>query len=82
MTVKDLIEKLSRLNPDFQVVLSRDEEGNRFSPLNKLTTGQYEPDTDYKGEFYESQLVRNNDEMGEIEIPQEQHNTVCLWPSC
>ena len=41
MTVRDLIEKLSAEDPDREVVMSRDPEGNGYSPLYSYWTGIY-----------------------------------------
>jgi hypothetical protein len=37
MKVKDLIARLKELNPNHEVVMSRDEEGNSFSHLYGLS---------------------------------------------
>lgn len=33
MKVKDLIEKLQKLNPNLLVIMARDSEGNNYGPL-------------------------------------------------
>lgn len=38
MTVKRLIEHLSLLDPDLQVIVSQDEEGNGYRSLHSLET--------------------------------------------
>lgn len=39
MTNKQLIAKLSKLDPNLIVVMASDSEGNGFSPLSSLDTG-------------------------------------------
>lgn len=41
MTVKELIEQLSNLDPDLPVHVSSDPEGNRFHELSEIEHGQY-----------------------------------------
>ena len=51
MKVKELIALLSETNPELEVVLSKDGEGNSYSPLADHSFGQYEPDSTYSGEL-------------------------------
>lgn len=44
MTVKELIEKLQTLDQDLLVVMSKDAEGNGFSPIYSASVGQYDED--------------------------------------
>lgn len=41
MTVKELIKLLKKQPPDLQVVLSKDSEGNSYSPINGYGIGFY-----------------------------------------
>ncbi len=44
MTVKELIEKLQKLPPDPEVVVSIDEEGNGFKPIGDIQADMlYQP---------------------------------------
>lgn len=52
MKVKQLIQKLSALNDDVTVVLSRDEEGNGYGELRDLSFQIYAD-----GEIYASVLT-------------------------
>jgi hypothetical protein len=51
MTVAELIELLSDMNPNAQVVCQKDSEGNGYSPLSGAEAGYYLPDSSYSGEF-------------------------------
>jgi hypothetical protein len=64
MTVTELIAKLQNLPADSQVVMSKDAEGNDFSPLEECIVGHYEPYTTWSGEF--------------TEVPNG--GAVALWP--
>lgn len=67
-TVTELIEELRLLPGDFQVVLSKDAEGNGFSPFGGTSPGFYDEETTYSGDFREE------------EWEDEPSNAVCLWP--
>lgn len=50
MTVKELIEELSKLEPDRQVILQKDAEGNGYSPLCDIDNAAYVADSTWGGE--------------------------------
>jgi hypothetical protein len=41
INVTELIAPLSKYNPDAQIVISRDSEGNAFSPVDEVAFGLY-----------------------------------------
>jgi hypothetical protein len=55
---------LGAFSDDAEVVLSKDGEGNSFSPLSDLSRGRYVADTTWCGEFHGS----------------DEGETCCLWP--
>lgn len=57
---------------DLEVVLSKDVEGNGYSPLAGTSIGHYEPDSTYSGEFTDP-----DDE----DYVQGSSNAVVLWPT-
>lgn len=75
MTVKELMELLSAENPRAEVVLSKDGEGNSFSPACDYSVGFYVPESTWCGEFYPEKY---SDEMDEDDkkIP-----ALVLWPT-
>jgi hypothetical protein len=52
MLVKELIEILQEFDPDTQIIIAKDPEGNGYSPGSSYFTGYYIPDTTYSGEVY------------------------------
>lgn len=65
-TVKQLRAALTDVDDDFIVILSKDAEGNGFSPLDEVEGPMtYEPDSTWSGEIIEN---HDND------------NCVVLWP--
>lgn len=50
MTVKELIEYLQQCNPSDLVVLSRDAEGNGYSPLESYSEDLYVAESSWYGE--------------------------------
>lgn len=66
MKVKELIEILKPLDPEAEVILSKDAEGNNYSPLSDYSSGKYIPDSTWSGEF---------------ESRRGKYNAICLWPT-
>ena len=67
MTIKQLRERLSVYPEDTLVVLSKDSEGNGFSPLSDdLSMGRYIEEHKWSGEFV----------LGGRKGKQ----ALCLWP--
>ncbi len=52
ITVWDLKEFLKNYPDDYTVIISKDGEGNLFSPMAKgVSVGRWEPDNPFVGEF-------------------------------
>lgn len=70
MKVKELIEKLKLEDEDAEVILSADEEGNYYSPLEgrlEFGKGYYIPNNTWSGEFLEQKYIDDeNEQEGEI----------------
>ena len=73
MTVKELIETLKDLPQDLQVVMSKDGEGNNYSPLDSHSVGRYMPDSTWSGDY----LSIEDAEEGGFDNAEP---VVCLWP--
>ncbi len=69
MKIKELIPLLQKMDPEFEVILSCDNEGNSFSPLEKLSHGYYERDSPFYVE------VDETDRSEHIA-----HNSVTMYP--
>ena len=50
MKVKELIELLQKLDQEALVIMSKDAEGNSFSPLDEVETCLYQPDSTWSGD--------------------------------
>lgn len=74
MKMRELLQILKNLEAaspetlDYEVVMSRDAEGNGYSPLYNTALVRYDPDSDFGGE------VSGWDEDVE-------ENAFCLWPT-
>jgi hypothetical protein len=85
-TVGDLLAALAKLDPSLPIVISRDEEGNGFSPLADWEEGAYAPDVWGEGDLstYSGQLVDENpdsDEEGDAEDEgRVSVKVLVLWP--
>lgn len=70
MKVKELIEKLKLEDEDAEVILSADEEGNYYSPLEGTLgfgKGYYIPNNTWSGEFLNREYINDENELeGEI----------------
>lgn len=75
MTVKELIDELSKLNPDLPVIMSKDTEGNGFSPLHDAEEAFYLSYNTWSGEHYSEE-----DEDDEFDTPEGTIPAVFLWP--
>jgi len=73
MTVKELIEKLQAIPGDRLVVMSKDAEGNEYSPLDDVRGGYYRAETTWTGDF--TSRPEDAEEMG------AKQEVVCLWPT-
>lgn len=71
MTVRELMTALASHPPDALVVMSRDSEGNWYSPLANVDPVHYTAETTWSGE---------------VDHPSDPHpdgpNAVALWPVC
>ena len=72
MTVAELIAYLQTQDQDAKVILSKDGEGNNFSPLSEGAEGTYVASTPWHGEFYSSE---DAEDLGIEGTP-----SLCLWP--
>ena len=70
MTVKEMIELLQDLPQDHKVIMSKDSEGNSFSPFEDYSEGIYTEETTWYGDWRQDEDL----EKGEKE------NAICLWP--
>jgi hypothetical protein len=58
MKVSELIEELKALDPDMEVIVQKDSEGNGYSPLAGVDPGAiYVADSTWSGEVYEAELT-------------------------
>jgi hypothetical protein len=70
MKVSELISLLQTFPPDHIVVMSKDSEGNSYSPYADFSLGVYTPDTTWYGDFT----------THPEEVEDYKENAVCLWP--
>jgi len=73
LTVRELIDRLTQLGQDEAlVILSKDQEGNEFSPLWEVLPGEYEPDSPYSGQFFAD---------GDPDYLVAPRPAIALWPT-
>jgi hypothetical protein len=78
MKVRELIKLLRTLNQDAVVVLSTDEEGNGFGPLEDYSVMKYDPETRECG------FAELTPELKKVGYSEEDLGTgvdaIVLWP--
>ena len=84
MKVKELIEELKLCDPESEVIIQKDSEGNGYSPCNGADNeAVYVPDTAYSGIVYDTKWTAGDCCMEEFEW-EELKNTaqraVVLYP--
>lgn len=78
MKVKELIKILQEFNPELDLIISTDDEGNSYRDTIWVTPGHIE-DTEYELEFH----MYERDEEGEeiwptVEVAAEKATALCL----
>lgn len=68
MKVKDFIMYLERFNPELDIILSKDSEGNGFSPLHSVTHEMYIAESTWSGE------------LATDDYENFKFNSIVLWP--
>jgi len=76
MKVGNFRKLLEGLPDDAELVLSKDEEGNDFSPVSDITEGMYYSTETWYGEFFA---------MGDLDEDEQEEKDVgvqafCIWP--
>ena len=70
MKVKELIEKVKLEDENAEVIISADEEGNYYSPLEGTLgfgKGYYIPNNTWSGQFLNQEYINDENELeGEI----------------
>ena len=72
MNVKELIEYLKGFDPETEIVLQKDSEGNGYSLLAGADEGFYVPDSTWSGEFYDPEYTIDDFCMDEDEFAEMQ----------
>ena len=82
MKVSDLIAKLQKLDQDRVVIMSKDGEGNDFSPLDNIETAAYCADSTWSGEVGLEKLTDKDRERGydEEDVKENGVPAAVLWP--
>jgi hypothetical protein len=68
MKVKELLEALATADPDAEVILQKDAEGNGYSPLSCADLeAVYIPESTYSGTVYSMGWSANDADMSELD---------------
>jgi hypothetical protein len=77
ITVGELKAMLDEFDDDRIVVVSYDMEGNGYTPLEAITWGAYFPETEYSGDFVDSDDLEDDENINRT----ESEPAIVLWPS-
>ncbi|MCP4990834.1 MAG: hypothetical protein GY928_33775 [Colwellia sp.] len=84
MNVKELKELLESMNDADLVILSKDSEGNSFSPLDGHSKEVYAPDSSCSGDIYIRELTPELEKQGygndDVYHGDDGKNAIVLWP--
>ena len=82
MTVKELIETLSKINPEWEVVIAIDEEGNGFNPLEDIETNHMYDKLTHEISLKEltPELLKQGYTEEDLPYDQSGVDAVVLWP--
>lgn len=83
MKVKDLLEALKELDPEMEIILQKDSEGNGYSPLAGADPdGIYIAETTWCGDVYDSNWTADGADMEEEEWDEilSRPRCVVLYP--
>jgi hypothetical protein len=83
MQVKELIKSLQAMDPDMEVIMQEDAEGNGYSPLAGADPDAiYVADSTYSGDVYDANSTADENCMDEEEWEalQKQPRAVILYP--
>lgn len=83
LTVADLIELLQEEDPDRIVVMSKDGEGNSYSPLSDFSSASYVAECTWSGEIGIEELTDELKAMGytEEDVIEGGVPALVLWPT-
>ena len=83
MKVKDLIRELQLMDPEMEVIMQKDAEGNGYSPLAGADpNGIYIAETTWYGEVYDATWTAEDADMDEDlwEAMLKKPRCVVLYP--
>lgn len=86
MTIKELREAIAELPDDMLVVMSKDGEGNGYSPLSGVDQSMYRADSTWSGEIAIAALTDEAREQGysdeDVGTKEDGYEpAVVLWPT-
>lgn len=85
MKIKELIRELSLHDPETEIILSGDAEGNNFSPLANFSFGIYEDESEnsWRGHFYSFEFSAEEHMLPEDvweSLLETKPKAIVLWP--
>jgi hypothetical protein len=84
MKVRELIEALQQEDPEREVIMASDGEGNNYSPLSDYWVGAYRAETTWYGAMGLEALTPEDMERGfaDEDVIKDGVPALCLSPVC
>ena len=83
MKVSELKQLLENYPDDTEIIMSKDSEGNNYSPLSQVAGAIYIPETTWFGDIYSPEWSAEDACMDEAEREEFKKNakiSLVLWP--
>ena len=79
--IKELLNNLDESYDDAEVIMSRDSEGNDYSPFSDISTDAvYVEQASWYGDVYYESSYDNKKEWNEILEDNDCKKAIILWP--
>ena len=79
MKIKELIDILESYDPETEVVMASDSEGNDYSPVDGFSEGLYVADSTWSGQMYDEEEFAEYVEDEEFD-KEDGVKAICLFP--
>ena len=78
MKIKELVERLLKQDQDRIVIISKDSEGNGYSPLSEIYIGKYRPYNTWSGDIGLDELTQEDIDDGYTKEDVFEEGELCI----
>jgi len=86
MKIAELRKELEQFPDDMEIIISKDGEGNQYSPLSDFCERMYVPTTTWFGDAYmtdediDHYIAKGYNYCDDDRAPEDAKRVLCLWP--